>query len=179
MLKDEILADRIVLRKMNLNDADFMCALLNTEGFLRFIGDRHVRTVEDAQAYIQKMMDDPQIQYWMIQRREDGAVLGAVTFIQRTYLDYHDIGYALMLEFVGQGYAWEAVVAVLLHILPTYTEPYLLATVLASNEKSISLLRRLGMQFERELLLDEERDLHLYSVKRDDLVARLRPIEQD
>lgn len=152
-----------------------MLELLNTPGFLQFIGDRKVRTLVDADAYVAKIMADPNIAYWMVRRKEDGVLIGTVTFIQRDYLKYRDIGYAFLPQFGGQGYALEAVVAVLKHYLDIYREPTIMATVLASNAPSIRLLQRLGLRYESELKLDQsdERDLHLYSVAREVLALNL------
>lgn len=170
-----IKSDRLSLQALCPEDAGFVLELLNTPGFLQFIGDRHVRTMADADAYVAKIMADTNIAYWMVRRKEDGVLIGTVTFIQRDYLKYRDIGYAFLPQFGGQGYAREAVAAVLKHYLETYREPFIMATVLASNAPSIRLLQRLGLRYESELKLDasEERDLHLYSVARGDLVQGL------
>ncbi len=166
---------RLQLQPLAAADASFVLALLNTPGFLQFIGDRQVRTLPDAQAYVAKIMADENIAYWMVRRKEDGVLIGTVTFIQRDYLKYRDIGYAFLPQYSGQGYALEAVVAVLKHYLETYREPSIMATVLASNAPSIRLLQRLGLRYESDLKLDqsEERDLHLYSVAREELVRNL------
>lgn len=168
-------SSRLSLQALNTEDASFVLELLNTPGFLQFIGDRNVRTLEDAHAYVAKIMADPTIAYWMVRRKEDGVLIGTVTFIQRDYLPYRDIGYAFLPQFGGQGYALEAVVVVLKHYLKTYREPIVMATVLASNAPSIRLLQRLGLRYESELKLEhsDERDLHLYSVSCEALAFNL------
>ncbi len=175
MPTSSLLSNRLQLQPLKPEDASFVLELLNTPGFLQFIGDRNVRTLEDAQAYVAKIMADASIAYWMVRRKEDDALIGTVTFIQRDYLKYRDIGYVFLPQFGGQGYALEAVVAVLKHYLNTYRDPQILATVLASNVRSIRLLQRLGLQYESDLKLDEsdDRDLHLYSVSCEALALNL------
>lgn len=173
-----IKSHRLNLLPLQADDASFVLELLNTPGFLQFIGDRKVRTLADAEAYVAKIMADPNIAYWMVRRKEDGVLIGTVTFIQRDYLKYRDIGYAFLPQFGGQGYALEAVAAVLKHYLLTYREPTIMATVIASNAPSIRLLQRLGLRYESDLKLDqsEERDLHLYSVSCEALALNLNQL---
>ena len=46
--------ERLKLREFTNTDTDFIIALLNSPGWLQFIGDRNVRTKEEAVAYLEK-----------------------------------------------------------------------------------------------------------------------------
>ena len=112
-----ILSERLELRKLTIVDAPFILELLNDGDFHRYIGDRGVRTLADAENYIQQ---GPAVSYaryghglYLVVRREDGARLGICGLIKRDTLAQVDIGYAFLPQYRGQGYAIEAAQAAL------------------------------------------------------------------
>lgn len=139
----------------------FIMELVNTEGWLRYIGDRNVHTLEQANEYVQRILDDPAVAYYVVNRNNDGTATGVVTFIKRAYLPYHDIGFAFMPSCTGCGYAYEAVSAFLQQACAGHE--YVLATTLPDNVRSISLLKKLGLSYDREIAVEGEM-LHLYSI---------------
>lgn len=158
--------DRLVLREFTEADAPFVHALLNDPGFLRFIGDRGVRTPDDARAYIET---GPRASYrahgfglWRVERREDGEPVGTCGLLKRDFLDAPDLGYAVLAAHTGHGYAREAARATLRHARETLGIRTLYAYVDADNDRSIRLLTDLGFRFERALTVDEAgTDAHL------------------
>jgi ribosomal-protein-alanine N-acetyltransferase len=154
--------ERLSLSILSEQDADFMQRLLNTEGWLRFIGDRNVHSVEDAIAYIRKIKSTADFHYWVARLKSSGTPLGIVTLIKRVYLPHFDIGFAFMPEYGGYGYAFEAAGEVM-NMLKGYSlyNP-ILATTVPHNVQSIKLLTKLGLQFEREIEVEKER-LHVYT----------------
>ena len=109
--------DRLVVRPFALDDAPFVCGLLNEPSFLRWIGDRGVRSVEDARAYLDA---GPLASYAahghglaLVARRADGAPLGTCGLLRRPALDAPDLGFAFVPAAWGHGYAREAARAVL------------------------------------------------------------------
>ncbi|KPV49042.1 hypothetical protein SE17_34840, partial [Kouleothrix aurantiaca] len=104
--------ERLRLRQFADSDAAFVLELLNEPSWLRFIGDRGVRTLDDALGYI---TNGPQAMYarygfslLVVERTTDGAALGMCGLIKRDTLDAPDIGYAFLPRAWGQGYAREA-----------------------------------------------------------------------
>jgi RimJ/RimL family protein N-acetyltransferase len=141
---------RLLIAPLTVNDAGFIFELVNTEGWLTFIGNRNIRTQTEAKAYIQKIIGNPEITYWVVKLKEDQIPMGIVTFIKRDYLPHPDIGFAFLPGFTGKGYAFEATRAVLDQLLCSNRLTYILATTVPGNVKSIRLLNKLGLQFERQ-----------------------------
>jgi [ribosomal protein S5]-alanine N-acetyltransferase len=155
-----LLTDRLHISPVTLEDADFMLKLLNSPGFIRFIGDRQVRTVEEAEDYIDKLIKDPGITYWVIRNKETKDCLGVVTWVKRDYLPAPDLGYALLPEFEGKGYAFEASQTWLAHQKNNHAS--VLAICQADNAPSIKLLLKLGFSLQ-ELFEKEGLAMHKYA----------------
>lgn len=142
---------RLRLRQFALSDAAFVLELLNEPSWLRFIGDRGVRTLDDARAYIERgprtMFARYGFSLLVVERKDDGAALGMCGLIQRDSLDAPDIGYAFLPRAWGHGYARESAAAVLAHGHATLGLPRILAITDPDNAASIKLLEDIGMQF--------------------------------
>lgn len=158
--------DRLNLCLLSTQDAPFILELLNTPGWLEYIGDRGVKTLDDASDYIQK---GPMASYselgfglYLVRIREGDVPIGLCGFLKREALACIDIGFAFMPEFTGQGYAVEAASAVMKHARTTLGIERIMAITLPGNRNSIRLLGRLGMQFERFMTLGDGPDLMLF-----------------
>jgi len=152
--------DRLFIRQLSETDAGFIFELLNTERWIRYIGNRHIHSEADALAYIRKINENPAIIYYTVTLRETNAPVGLVTLIQRDYLDFRDIGFAFLPACSGKGYAYEAAKTVLEN--QTGNAETLLAVTLPDNTASIRLIEKLGLRFERVIERDKE-SLYLYS----------------
>ncbi|MGD9597764.1 MAG: GNAT family N-acetyltransferase [Steroidobacteraceae bacterium] len=158
---------RLTLRLIGAQDAAFILRLLNEPSFLRYIGDRDVRTLDDARAYIEK---GPIASYrahgfglWLALRRQDGTPIGMCGLLKRDALADVDIGFAYLPEYWGQGYALEAAVAVMEHGQRALGIPRIVAIVSPDNAASIRLLGKLGLVFgERVDLNGDGRPTSLY-----------------
>jgi RimJ/RimL family protein N-acetyltransferase len=143
---------RLRLRPFTLDDAPFIVALLNSEDWLRFIGDRSVRTIDDARAYLRAGPMAMQAQHGfslcLVERGSDGAPLGMCGLIRREALPDVDIGYALMPEFHGQGYAREAAAATLAHGFGAIDLKRIVAIMDPANRASARVCEAIGMRFE-------------------------------
>ena len=147
--------DRLELDRLNLNDAEFIFELLNTEGWIKFIGDRNIRSIEDSRKYIEKTMENPDIIYWVVKTLDEKDSIGIVSFIKRENLEYHDIGFAFLPRFTKRGYAFEAAEKVLNDLLQDPNYKTILATMKADNINSIKLAEKLGFQFDKEIENEE------------------------
>jgi len=142
---------RLVIERMQVSDFAFIKELLNTEGFLKFIGDRNVRSDDDAKAYILKILENDTIQYWVVRVKPDLFSAGIVSFIKRDYLPHHDLGFAFLPEYVKRGFAHEATDALLQKINTFYYDKVILATTDETNFRSIRLLEKLGFAYQRQI----------------------------
>ena len=143
---NSIETNRLLLRPISIDDVDFMLKLINCPGFLRFIGDRNIRTEEQTITYLQDMLNNPDITYWAILIKENQVPVGVVTWVKRDFLPSPDLGYALLPEFEGNGFAFEASQAWLDYQQKTHKT--VLAICQADNLASIKLLRKLNFYLE-------------------------------
>jgi [ribosomal protein S5]-alanine N-acetyltransferase len=143
--------ERLILQRLNNSFAPLIFELLNTQGWIKFIGDRNVHNIEDANNYINKINSNQNIAYWAVTIASTNTPIGLVTLIKRDYLNHPDIGFAFLPQYNGQGYAFEAANA-LLHFL-TNNAGYntIEACTLPDNVTSIKLLEKLGLQFTSQI----------------------------
>lgn len=154
--------ERLILREFTVEDAEFILALLNEPSFLRYIGDKKVRELEDAGQYI---LNGPVASYernafglYLVELRESHTPMGMCGLIQREELPDPDIGFAFLPEFWNKGFAFEAATAVLQDARERRRLERILAITSLDNEASIGLLQRLGFTFEREIRLAADRE---------------------
>jgi len=152
---------RLVLTELNLGDADFIFELLNTPLWIRFIGNKNIKTKKDAEDYIRKIQQMPAFNYWVVRLLENAVPIGVVTFMKRDYLDDLDIGFAFLEQFGKKGYAYEASKRLFDEVKSEYKK--IVATVLKDNSNSIHLLTKLGLQHEKEIMINNEA-VQLYSI---------------
>lgn len=160
---DIINTPRLSLEPMSPVDNEFIFELVNTEGWLKFIGNRNVGSLADADVYIKKILENNNVFYWVVVHKDTKEKLGVVTCIKRDYLEHHDIGFAFLPVSANHGYAYEAVNGLLHHLIKTHNLEHILATTIPENIKSINLLKKIGLTFEKEICIANEK-LHVYGV---------------
>lgn len=144
--------ERLVLRWLAEDDAGFILELVNDPDWLRHIGDRGVRTLDDARRYIET---GPASAYergfglYAVELRESGVPIGICGLINRDWLEDVDVGFAFLPAFRGKGYAREAAAATLEHARDALGMSRIAAIVSPDNTDSIRLLEKLGLGFER------------------------------
>src|SRR3954452_9476485 len=146
-----IITERLIIQPLTLNDDSFILELVNTEGWIKFIGNRNVTSTSEAGAYIQKILENKNISYWVVKLKDSQESIGIITYIKRDYLPHHDIGFAFLPNASKQGYAFEATTAVLQKLISERNLSYILATTVPENINSIKLLKRMGLVFEKEM----------------------------
>ena len=144
--------ERLLLRHFNPDDAPFILALLNEPSFLRYIGDKKVRTLDDARNYI---LTGPVATYarhgfglYQVELAESHTPIGMCGLLKREELPQPDIGFAFLPDFWNKGFAFEAAAAVLNDARERLHLNRILAIVNPDNDASIKLLEKLGFQFE-------------------------------
>jgi [ribosomal protein S5]-alanine N-acetyltransferase len=165
----ELETSRLILRRIEFDDAPFLVALLNQPSFLANIGDRGVRSHEDAHRYLREgpmaMYERHGFGLWHTARKSDGAGIGLCGLLKRDILPDPDIGYAFLPEYWGQGYAFEAADAVVRHGARKFGLERLVAVVSPGNTGSIRVLEKIGMTFERMFPMHaNEPPVRLYSL---------------
>ncbi len=157
---------RLILRQFTTADAPFVLALLNSDGWLQFIGDRGVRTLEDAEKYIaDKFIGSYAANgfglYEVILKSENTPI-GMCGLVNREGLEGVDIGFAMLPGFAGKGHAFEAASATLEFAKTKIGLKRVLAITMETNVRSIKLLERIGLRFDGKIMFGEE-ELMLYA----------------
>jgi RimJ/RimL family protein N-acetyltransferase len=154
--------DRLILRWMSADDAPFILELVNEPSWLHFIGDRGVRTMEDARNYIRngpiEMYARIGFGLYLTERKEDGAPIGICGLLKRDSLEDADIGFALVPRFWGNGYAYESASAVMAFGKQVLGLKRIVAVTSPGNDRSVRLLEKLGLRFERMIRLSGDAD---------------------
>lgn len=150
---------RLRLRTLTLDDAAIYLQVLNTPLFIRWIGDRQIRTEAQAREALAvgplSMQSMRGFSLYLVERKSDGAAIGMCGLIKRDTLDDVDLGYAYLPEYAGQGYASEAAAGVLLHA-KSLGLTRVVAITSPGNAASDAVLRRVGMCFEKMVKLTPE-----------------------
>lgn len=167
-----LITPRLKLRSFTLDDAAFIVELLNDPGWLRNIGDRNVRTQDDAHEYLRKGAFTHAAQHGFalgaVQRSSDGALIGMCGLIRRVGLDDVDLGYALLPAYRGQGYAREAAAAWLACGFERHRLARIVAITRVDNVASGKVLEAIGMRFEKRMRVPgHDADSLLYAARRD------------
>ena len=145
-------SERLRLQELAERDAAFILELVNDPDWLRHIGDRGVRTLDDARAYIANGPATMYARYgfglWRVGRRDDDIAIGLCGLLKRDTLDDPDIGFAFLPAHRGRGYAFEAAQATLACARERVGLKRVVAIVSPRNDASIALLERLGLRYE-------------------------------
>jgi RimJ/RimL family protein N-acetyltransferase len=160
---------RLAVRLMEHADAGFILRLFNSPNWLHFLGDRNVRSLEDAAGYVKnvylKGYAENGFGAWMVTLKESGEPVGLCGLFKRPYLTLPDLGYSLLPEFEGKGYASEAASGVLSYVSNELKRTELLAIVSEQNIRSARLLKKVGFVFAEKIQPPgEDRTLLLYSI---------------
>jgi RimJ/RimL family protein N-acetyltransferase len=162
-----IATERLELRHFDSDDAAFVLRLVNEPSFLRYIGDRGVRSIADARRYI---ADGPVAGYeryghglLCVVRKTDGVAVGMCGVLKRDALPEPDLGFSFLPEHWSQGYAFESASAVLRHARQVLGLGRILAITTVDNSASIRLLGKLGFRFDRMITTgDDQTELRLF-----------------
>ncbi len=141
---------RLSFRHADEGDAGFMLRLLNEPSWRRFITEHSVDSEEAARAYLRERIlagYGSGLGFWLIESKEDGSPLGICGLIKRDYLDHIDLGFALLEQYWGQGYAAEAARSTIDYAFEELELDELWAVTVPANDNSIRLLEKLGFQF--------------------------------
>ncbi len=159
---------RLRIRRFDAGDGAFVFRLVNEPSWIRYIGDKQVRSVEEARRYLERgplaMYERFGFGLYAVELRETREPIGMCGLIRRDALPDVDLGFAFLPEHCGCGYAFEAATAVVAHGRTAFGLRRVVAILSPDNVRSRRLLVRLGFRFERTVRLSPEADeLDLYA----------------
>ena len=159
--------ERLCLRELDLNDAEFIIKLLNTPNWLAYIGDKNVRTTEEAKRYLK---DGPLKSYkkngyglWMVLLKDSEIPIGMCGLVNRETLEDIDIGFAFLPEYTQMGYGFEIADATMKYAKHSLKLNIIVGITNAKNIASIKLLEKIGLRFEKNIESSEGKDVLLFS----------------
>lgn len=155
--------ERLTLRHLSPEtDAEFILRLLNEPSFLQYIGDKSVRTLDDARGYIRngpmKSYEENGFGLYRVGLKENERAIGICGLIKRDTLPEPDIGFAFLPEYWNKGYAHESAAEVMRHARDVLRLDRILAITSPDNEASGRLLGKIGLRFQRLTRLSEDAD---------------------
>jgi len=162
--------ERLSLRQFFLADAAFIRELLNEPSFIQNIGDRGVRTLSDAEKYLET---GPIASYarngfglYLVLLKESNEPIGMAGLIKRDTLEDVDVGYAFLPRYWSKGYAIESVLALMEYAKNIVRLQRVVAIVDPANQGSIRVLEKAGFQFEKMVRLsDDDIELKLFGIE--------------
>ena len=149
-MKTVLETKRLFLQEAELNDAPFFYELLNSPNWLKYIGNRGIYNLEDAQAYIQqgliKSYKKNDFGLYKMILKDKKVPIGICGLLQRDYLDHPDIGFATLPTFESQGYTFEAAQSVVNYSKSRLKLNQIMAITSENNQRSQALLKKIGMR---------------------------------
>jgi RimJ/RimL family protein N-acetyltransferase len=166
MIPQTFETERLALRPMATEDSAFVLALYNQPNFLKYIGDKNIRTIEEAEEYI-KTRFRPQIEKlgygnYLIARKSDGLKIGSVGIFQREGMDVHDIGFSFLGEFEGKGCGFEAASELMKQAFLYFGLKIISAVTSKDNFASQKLIEKPGLKFQKIVILPDESEELMY-----------------
>jgi RimJ/RimL family protein N-acetyltransferase len=160
--------ERLLLREFTINDTKFIIELVNSLGWLEFIGDRNIKTEEQAKGYLEngpiKSYQENGFGLFLVETKSNKTPVGMCGIIKRGNLESPDIGFAFLPEFTGKGFAFEIANATMMFAKSILKLPVILAITVPKNIKSIKLLEKLGLKFSKTIKLrNDGEDVMLFS----------------
>ncbi len=152
--------DRLILREQTEEDAPFVLGLMNSPGWLKYIGDRNVRSLEDARNYIfngaMKSYKQSGFGFYLVELKENNVPVGISGLVKRDTLEHPDVGFAFLPEYEGKGYGFESASAVMEYARSVLGLSTIAAIVTKDNTTSIKLLEKIGLTFKEFIKMGDE-----------------------
>lgn len=158
--------ERLRIRKFTADDTAFIFQLLNTPGWLKFIGDRNIKSEEDARLYL---VNGPLFSYhrfgfgpYLVELKDSAEPIGMCSLIKRDSLPDVDLGFAFLQAHMGKGYGTEVSLAMIAHARNDFGIKKLVAITSTTNLPSTNLLKKLGFSCEGTIVLPGETEELLF-----------------
>lgn len=161
--------NRLLISKFTLDDAAFFKELVNTPNWIKYIGDRNIKTLKDArkrikEGHLKSYNTNGFGFYKLLLKEENNKSIGTCGLIKRDSLEHVDIGFAMLPQYEGNGFGYESALAVMALAKNEFKLDKIVAITLANNPNSIKLLEKLGLTFEKTVKpFDDEQELLLFA----------------
>lgn len=161
--------NRLIISKVTLKDAPFFVELMNTPSWLKYIGDRNVKSVNDAENHLKngilKSYEESGYGFYIVsQKAEPEKAIGIVGLVKRKELEHIDIGFGFLPDYVGKGYGYESSVAIMELAKTNFKLKKVCAITNPDNKSSIHLLEKLGLSYQKRINpFDENEELLLFA----------------
>jgi RimJ/RimL family protein N-acetyltransferase len=160
--------ERLLLRRFTITDTTFIIELVNSPGWLTFIGDRNLKTEEQAKKYLQngplKSYEINGFGLYLVELKSNRLPIGMCGILKRDNLENPDIGFAFLPEYMGRGFAFEIANATMTYAKDMLKLPVIFAITIPGNKRSINLLEKIGLTFSKTIdLKDTGEQLILFS----------------
>lgn len=161
--------DRLLLTRLTYDHCDFVMELVNEPSFKRFIGDKDVRTLQDARRYLAEgpigLYERFGYGMFLVTVKDTETPAGICGLLKRDGFDDPDLGFAFLRRFRRSGYAIESARAVLRHGIEDLHLQRIIAMADPDNEPSVRLLEKLGFSYERMVRMPgDEDEINLYAL---------------
>lgn len=161
--------NRLIISKLSVNDAPFFLELTNTSNFIKYVGNKNLKTIEDAKNYLKegtlKSYEDYGFGFYKLQlKEENNKPIGTCGLVKREQLEHVDIGFAMLPDYERKGLGLEASKEILKLAKDTFKLTKILAITLPTNANSIKLLEKLGLSFEKRVKpFEDDEELLLFA----------------
>lgn len=156
-------SERLIIRDFTLKDAPFYFELFNDPDWIRFISDKNLKSVDETEAYLQKMQIENSklggLGFFTVILKETNKAIGTSTALQREQVNFVDIGYGFLPRYRGKGFATEATKLIIAYVRKKFQQEKVLAFTMPENVNSQKLLKKLDFQFKGyQVIFDDEED---------------------
>lgn len=164
-MKTQYETERLLLRLVSTDDAPFILKLMNSEKWIKFIGDRKVYTETEAQKYIRERMYpryEKGYYNYLVINRQTSEKMGCCGIYKRDHLEIPDIGFAYLPQFEGQGFAYDAATKVMEIARQERGMTKISGITLEDNLASRKLLEKLGLKFQKKFFVEGDPEELMY-----------------
>jgi RimJ/RimL family protein N-acetyltransferase len=166
---NNIYTDRLEIVQLTTEDTPFIFELLNTPSWIKFIGDRGIKTPDDARNYILNKFIPAYSTSWfgfrLVRVKDSKIPIGIAGLVKRDALEHVDIGFAFLPQYEGKGYGFESAAAIMEYANTTLGIKTIAGITNADNTRSIALLEKLGLRYKKMILLPDETEEIMFFIK--------------
>jgi RimJ/RimL family protein N-acetyltransferase len=159
LIHNQLITKHLVISELSQDDSHFICEICNSPGWIKYIGDRNIKNEDDAYKMLQERYlpayNDTGFGMYKVSLRENKKTIGMCGFMQRDYLDYPDLGFAILPGYNRKGYTFEAATKLMDLINDSWGVKRLYGVTSYGNNNSQYLLNKLGFTLDNEIKIPD------------------------
>lgn len=152
-------SERLIIQELTIKDAPFFYNLVNDPDWLRFVGDRNINSIADAENYLTSKIIPSYKKFgfgfYLVKTKEGNHSIGTAGLIDREGMENIEVGFGFLPGFRSKGFAYEATKAILDYAAKTLKISPIVAITHLENDSSAKLLERLGLRFDKNIQLPD------------------------